>query len=192
MQLYKLFNYNGGNMRNFIFLVSALIVYSELTFSNDYYAGNPDYNEIIYIKENKLLYFINACSYYIPAEFDKINDTQYKLITPKVLPDPDNQIQSLKLDFIDKKTISVSQVGCNSKDRLFHKITPKYIKSKVMNLRIREYPNTTSKILGVLNKNDRVVYIGTLTGEYSNKENLWCLIVAESGQKGYLLKKYVE
>ena len=61
-----------------------------------------------------------------------------------------------------------------------------------MNLRIREYPNTTSKILGVLNKNDRVIYIGTLTGEYSNKENLWCLIVTESCKKGYLLKKYVE
>jgi len=179
-------------MRTKLFFLTLILINS-LVYANDYYVGNKDYNEVIYFFDNNAIYFINECSYSVPLlyEKDKSNPNTLILISPKSYENEDAKIIYFTLK--NKNSIILSKAGCNLDDRLFIKQNPIFLRSKVSNLRIRELPSTKAKILGLLNKGDKILYIGTLSGEsITDHNNLWCVVVTESNKLGFIAKQFLE
>lgn len=182
-------------MKNIFKALLMILLIHSFSYADEYYIGKGEYSESIYISGKKAWYFVNECSFMLPIEL-ALNDKSpnlFNILSPKTLPEPDEKIHQLEITIISSDSIKISNVGCNPHNRIFTKINPRYLTSKFNNLRLRSSPNTKSKIVSLLQKGDKLIYLGSLVGEFVNEnEGEWCFLITKEGTTGFSYRSFLE
>ncbi len=164
------------------------------------YIGSTEYNEIFFFYKNKFFYLINLCEGY--GQIYGTITIKDKIISCSIDTrsywkfGEDDTINLIKLEMISNNLFKrITDIGCNiHSDRNFKSIQTIQKKSRVDNLRLREYASINSNIITNLNRGTIVSVLNVVkkVDVINGQKGNWVFVKTENDYFGYCFDVYLE
>jgi hypothetical protein len=200
--LCEITEYNKGVniMKLFLLTISILLssnIYSIDQIKGKYKVNDNDDAEYIYFYNNSYYYQINLCEGYsvIKGTFNQAgNKIVCKIIDKKLEGFKEDKLTEIAYEIINNTLKPITKSGCNISDNKYFIYTvTDYRKSKVNNLRIREFPNINSKIKASLRLDESVEIIDkSMKDKINGISGNWLLVKTNNNDFGYCFSGYLQ